>query len=81
MVALSDRLVMTAEEYLVWELSQTERHEFWDDEVVAMSGGTKRHNRVSGNFFKLLDTALADRGCEVYITDVKVQLECCVFMV
>lgn len=40
-----------------------------------MSGATRNHNRVSGNFFRLLDDALADRACEVYIVDVKVQVE------
>jgi Uma2 family endonuclease len=75
MVALPDRILMSAEEYLAWELTQDERHEYWDGEVVAMSGGTKKHNRVSGNAFKLLDGILADRDCEVYISDVKVQVQ------
>jgi Uma2 family endonuclease len=75
MVALFDRLVMSAEEYLSWEAMQQERHEFWDGEVVAMSGGTKKHNRVSFNCAKLLDGALAGRDCEVYVNDVKVQVQ------
>jgi Uma2 family endonuclease len=75
MVALSDRILMTAEAYLDWESAQEERHEYWDGEVVAMTGGTRNHNRVSGNCFKLLDDALADRPCEVYIVDIKVQVE------
>lgn len=75
MVALPDRILMSADEYLAWEAGQQERHEYWDGEVVAMSGGTKKHNRVSGNAFKLLDGILADRDCEVYITDIKVQVE------
>lgn len=75
MVAIPDRILMTAEEYLAWEPTQEGRHEYWDGEVVAMSGGTRNHNRVSGNFFNLLDTALADRPCDVYIVDVKVQIE------
>ena len=66
---------MTADEYFAWELTQEERHEFWDGEVVCMSGGTKKHNRVSGNAFKLLDGVLAGRDCEVYISDVKVQVQ------
>ncbi len=40
-----------------------------------MSGGTRNHNRVCANFFKLLDDVLADRSCEVYIVNVKVQVE------
>jgi Uma2 family endonuclease len=70
MVAIPDRILMTAEEYLAWEPTQEGRHEYWDGEVVAMSGGTRNHNRVSLNFSKLLDTALADRPCDVYIVDV-----------
>ncbi|YAF95834.1 MAG: Uma2 family endonuclease [Nodularia sp. CChRGM 3473] len=75
MVALPDHILMSAEEYLIWEPTQEQRYEYWDGEVVAMSGGTRNHNRVSLNFSKLLDDALADRSCEVYIVDVKVQVE------
>ena len=75
MVALPDRILMSAEEYLVWEPTQEERYEYWDGEVVIMSGATRNHNRISANFFKLLDDALTDRSCEVYIVDVKVRVE------
>ncbi|WP_414513582.1 Uma2 family endonuclease [Nostoc sp. PCC 9305] len=75
MVALPDNILMSAEEYLVWEPTQEERYEYWDGEVVMMSGATRNHNRISLNFSKLLDDALADRTCEVYIVDVKVQVE------
>lgn len=75
MVALPNSIFMSAEEYLLWEPTQEQRYEYWDGEVVAMSGGTRNHNRVSLNFFKLLDDALGDRSYEVYIIDVKVQVE------
>ncbi|MCC5637297.1 Uma2 family endonuclease [Nostoc sp. CHAB 5844] len=75
MVALPDTILISAEEYLIWEPTQEQRYEYWDGEVVAMSGGTRNHNRVSLNFSILLDDALADRSCEVYIVDVKVQVE------
>jgi Uma2 family endonuclease len=75
MVALPDRLFMSATEYLDWEPTQEDRYEYWDGEVVAMSGGTRNHNRISGNWFKLLDNALLNRDCDVYIADVKVQVE------
>jgi Uma2 family endonuclease len=75
MVALPDRLLMTYEEYIAWESTQEMRHEFCDGEVIAMAGGTRDHNRVSVNFLKILDNALADRPCEVYIADVKVQVK------
>ena len=69
MVALPDNILMSAEEYLVWEPTQEERYEYWDGKVVAMNGATRNHNRISLNFSKLLDDALADRTCEVYIDD------------
>ncbi|MEJ1931351.1 Uma2 family endonuclease [Nostoc sp. NIES-2111] len=75
MVALPNSIFMNAKEYLIWESAQELRYEYWDGEVVAMVGGTRNHNRVSLNFSKLLDDALADRPCEVYIVDVKVQVE------
>jgi Uma2 family endonuclease len=75
MVALPDRLFMSAAEYLDWEPTQEDRYEYWDGEVVAMSGGTRNHNRISLNFSKLLDDALLNRDCDVYIADVKVQVE------
>ncbi|BAY40689.1 hypothetical protein NIES2111_50760 [Nostoc sp. NIES-2111] len=75
MVALPDSIFMSAEEYFIWESAQGLRYEYWDGEVVAMVGGTRNHNRVSLNFSKLLDDALADLSCEVYIVDVKLQVE------
>jgi Uma2 family endonuclease len=75
MVALPDRLFMSAAEYLDWEPTQEDRYEYWDGEVVAMSGGTRNHNRISLNFSKILDDALINRDCDVYIADVKVQVE------
>ncbi|WP_055074651.1 Uma2 family endonuclease [Pseudanabaena sp. 'Roaring Creek'] len=75
MVALPDRLLMNYEEYLAWEATQEVRHEYFNGEVIAMAGGTRSHNRVSGNWFKLLDDTLANRQCEVYISDVKVQIQ------
>ncbi|WP_293360705.1 MULTISPECIES: Uma2 family endonuclease [unclassified Microcoleus] len=75
MVALPDRLSMSASEYLAWEPTQEERYEYWDGEVVAMSGGTRNHNRITFNFSKLLDDALVDRPWEIYMADVKVQVE------
>ncbi|UNU23729.1 Uma2 family endonuclease [Microcoleus vaginatus] len=74
MVALPDRLSMSAEEYLAWEPTQEERYEYWDGEVVAISGQTRNHNRITINFFKLLDDRL-NLPYEIYIIDVKVQVE------
>jgi Uma2 family endonuclease len=75
MIAIRDNIFISAEEYLIWEPTQEQRYEYWDGQVVAMSGGTRNHNRVSANFFKLLDDFLAGGLCEPYIVDVKVMVE------
>jgi len=75
MVALPDRLLMSYEEYVDWESTQEMRHEYFDGEVIAMAGGTRKHNRISVNFLSILDNTLADRPCGVYINDVQVQVE------
>ena len=72
MVALPDRPSMSAEEYLAWEPSQEEHYEYWDGEVVAIGGQTRNHNRITINFFKLLDDSL-NLPYEIYIIDVKVK--------
>ena len=74
MVALPDRLSMSPEEYLAWEPTQEARYEYWDSEVVAISGQTRNHNRITINFFKLLDDSL-NLPYEIYIIDVKVKVQ------
>jgi Uma2 family endonuclease len=74
MVALPDRPLMSPEEYLAWEPTQEERYEYWDGEVVGISGQSRNHNRVCVNFFKLLDDRL-NLPYEIYILAVKLRGE------
>jgi Uma2 family endonuclease len=74
MVANPQFQYMSPQEYLEWEKTQELRHEYIDGEVFAMTGGTKPHNRIAGNLFTKLDDFLAEKDCEVYISDVKVQI-------
>lgn len=74
MVANRNFVYMTPEEYLEWESKQETRHEYIAGEVFAMTGGSKPHNRIAGNLYTALDSHLEGKGCEVYISDVKVQL-------
>ena len=40
---------LTADDYLAWEATQPERHEFVDGETFAMAGAEDRHVTVTGN--------------------------------
>jgi Uma2 family endonuclease len=62
----------SVEEYLSLEEGSSVRHEYFDGEIIAMSGGSARHNRITKNLVKLLDAA-ADRECEAFFTDMRVK--------
>ncbi|SRR6266404_2791610 len=66
------KVKMSVEEYLESEKDGTIRHEYVDGEVYAMSGVSKRHNRVATNLTVELSARLRGGPCQVYISDVKV---------
>ncbi len=74
MVANPQFEYMSPQEYLEWEKTQELRYEYIDGEVFAMTGGTKPHNRIAINLGTELDNFLAEKSCEFYISDVKVQV-------
>ncbi|MEM7553104.1 MAG: Uma2 family endonuclease [Cyanobacteria bacterium P01_A01_bin.84] len=74
MVANPQFQYMSPQEYLEWEKTQELRYEYIDGEVFAMTGGTIPHNRIACNFGTELDNFLAEKGCDFYISDVKVQV-------
>ena len=60
------------QEYLVAERAATERSEYLDGLVVAMSGGSVNHARIIGNCFALLRQLLPDM-CEAFASELRVQ--------
>lgn len=65
----------TASDFLDWDSTQTERHEYVNGEVFAMAGGEDRHASVSGNLFASLHGHLKGGPCRVYMNDVKLRVE------
>ena len=61
---------LTFDEFLVWEHSQEQRHEFADGDVLAMSGGTLRHGRVQRNLLQQIADKLRSGPCEAMGNDV-----------
>jgi Uma2 family endonuclease len=64
----------TYEQYLLLEQETGVRHEYYKGEVFAMAGGTKRHNRLTTKIFRLFDDIFSNKGCETYVSDVKLEL-------
>ena len=62
-------------EYLEFDDSSQGRHEFENGAVYAMTGGTMRHNRVTGNIFRILANRLDSSGCQVFVNDFKLHVQ------
>ncbi len=63
---------LSVEEYLKYEKDSPVKHEYVDGQLYAMTGASKQHVRLAGNFFNRLDDHLANAKCEPYISDMKV---------
>ena len=57
--------------YLAWEAEQFERHEFVDGEVYAMAGAGDEHNRIGGNLYVAVRSALRGTPCRTFMTGMK----------
>ena len=63
-----------AQAYLAWEAEQCERHEFVDGEVYAVTGARDSHNRVAGNIYIGLRSALKGSPCRTFMSDMKLRV-------
>jgi Uma2 family endonuclease len=64
----------SADDFLAWDATQTERHEFVGGEVFAMAGGEDRHASVLLAVASSLRSHLKGSRCRVYMNDVKLQV-------
>lgn len=70
----AEKPVFSEAEYLAFEETSPFRHEYVGGEAYAMSGGTQRHNRISGNTYISLSQALKSKPCQVFMNDVKLHV-------
>lgn len=63
------------DDYLAWEATQPERHDYLCGEVFAMTGGTLRHNRATLRSTITLESHLHGSRCKVFSGDVKVAVD------
>lgn len=67
-------LSLTEEEYLENERIGDVRHEYLGGLVYAMAGASATHNLLAGNLFARLRAHLRGKGCQVFISDMKVKI-------
>jgi Uma2 family endonuclease len=68
------RHALTEHEYLMFERTSAQKHEFFDGEIFAMAGGTVAHNLISGNVFASLHTQLRGSGCRAFNSDMRLKI-------
>jgi Uma2 family endonuclease len=64
---------LTPDQYLIWEESQLEKHEYIDGEVYAMGGGSVNHGRIAIRLTSLLEAHLEGGNCITGNSDIKVK--------
>lgn len=63
------------DDYMAWEAQQTERHEYLNGEVFAMTGAKDAHNTIALNIATHLRSALRGTPCRAFIADMKLRLD------
>ena len=57
------------EEYFALEQASDARFEYWDGEIVCMSGGSRQHGIIAGNVFYRLRQRLEGGPCTAFTAD------------
>lgn len=74
-MSTAEKRRLTAAEYLAIEAAADVRHEFFDGEMFAMSGGSLWHNIIKDNFAFALRNRLTGRGCRVVTSDQRLKVD------
>ncbi|MEA5509551.1 Uma2 family endonuclease [Crocosphaera sp. UHCC 0190] len=75
MIANSDNLNLTPDEYLSFEEKSDIKHEYRQGEIYAMAGASNNHVLITVNMATLLRNHLRGKGCLTYISDTKVRID------
>lgn len=65
---------LTPEEYLASERQADTKHEYFNGDVFAMVGASRKHNLIAGNIFGELRQQLKGKPCEAYTNDMRVRI-------
>jgi Uma2 family endonuclease len=64
----------TTEEYLAFEHTSQERHEFVAGEVYLMTGASENHNLIVANIIIAVGIQLRNRPCKLYPSDMLIEI-------
>lgn len=66
---------LTPDEYLKLEETSEIKHEYYDGEIFALSGGSSNHSRIAINVQSALNIAFRKKNCSVFNSDLRVFIE------
>lgn len=61
-------------EYLEFERTSEEKHDFVDGRIVAMAGNNRRHDAIVSRLTGVLDRALESGPCEPFTSEMKIHI-------
>lgn len=65
---------VSQEAYLEAEREASEKHEYYQGEIFAMTGASLKHNRIFSNLFGELSHRLKGKGCQPYGSDLRIHI-------
>ncbi len=65
---------MTLEEYLEFDYNAEGRYEYFDGEIIEMSGGSPEHSLLGSQIGFLLRREISQKGCLVYNSEVQIKV-------
>ncbi len=73
MSTLTAQTYLTPEEYLTWERKQPFKNEYHTGQIIAMSGASRTHNRITVDITVQLSNQLMNSECEVFASEMRVR--------
>lgn len=67
--------IFTIAEYLAMEAAATEKSEYYQGEIFAMSGALMPHNIIAGNTYSFLHQKLKGKNCRPFNSDMRVHIK------
>lgn len=64
----------TISEYLAFERTARERHEYRNGDIIAMAGGSVRHSLILANLIRELGNALKGKPCNVFESNLRIRI-------
>ncbi len=63
----------TMEEYFALERAGEARYEYWDGEIICMSGGSRQYARICGNVYLIIGQQIRGSNCTAYTGDLAIR--------